>query len=692
MRLTLRTLLAYLDDALDPAQAKVIGQKLAESPSALELVDRIRKVTRRRGLSTPPTSTEQGSPSDPNTVAAYLSDALSADQIAEFEATCLASDVHLAEVAACHQILTLVISEQVLVPPTAVRRMYGLVKGRESIPNRKPGNTIPVGGLPGDAGHAMDDSDAPYLLGMSAYSQSQPIVLRVLKWSAVAALVFGFAVASYMAWPSVRVPTGSTPQDVALIVPTIPVVKPTTEEPKPPPAIKPEEPKVEEPKPMPPVVVPPKPVEPVAEPAPPADPQVGRIVVAKLETQDDHVLVARDPDDGSWSRVASGGELVSSDRLVCLPGYRTKVKFDSGLTAELWGNLPELLGFPVLDTSVTLHIAPQGYDGELTLHVGRVYFNTAKAGGAKVRVRFLKEVWDITLPDSKTEVVLELSNELTPGQPPESPQSVVVLSTISGSSKLRARLKDYPAIPAKQIVLWTSKGPALDGPRASDPKLKEPDAAYFDRFAVLPNVAMAKPTRAALEKFAKLLQPRKSVSDKLTETQQIDIAKLTDEAVFGSRFALYAFAALGEFSRVIDALNDSERPFCRMTAIQALRAALATQPNLEASVHTLAQDKFRMTKKAADAWVGLLRGLTNAERTDPATIDSLVVGLSAPEIAERELNFFLLSQIVDPTAQFNKELMSFDAGGSTDRREAGVRLWKRRMDEIKAAIKAVPPK
>ena len=49
MRLTLRTLLAYLDDALDPAQAKVIGQKLAESPSALELVERIRKVTRRRG-------------------------------------------------------------------------------------------------------------------------------------------------------------------------------------------------------------------------------------------------------------------------------------------------------------------------------------------------------------------------------------------------------------------------------------------------------------------------------------------------------------------------------------------------------------------------------------------------------------------------------------------------------------------
>ena len=31
MRLTLRTLLAYLDDMLEPSQARVIGQKAAET-------------------------------------------------------------------------------------------------------------------------------------------------------------------------------------------------------------------------------------------------------------------------------------------------------------------------------------------------------------------------------------------------------------------------------------------------------------------------------------------------------------------------------------------------------------------------------------------------------------------------------------------------------------------------------------
>ena len=37
MRLTLRTLLAYLDDILEPAQTKEIGNKLAESKFASDL-------------------------------------------------------------------------------------------------------------------------------------------------------------------------------------------------------------------------------------------------------------------------------------------------------------------------------------------------------------------------------------------------------------------------------------------------------------------------------------------------------------------------------------------------------------------------------------------------------------------------------------------------------------------------------
>ena len=135
MRLTLRTLLSYLDDMLEPAQAKLIGAKVAESEQARDLTERIKQVTRRRRLLTPPASGPGGI--DPNTIAEYLDNEVTPEKAAEVEQICLASDVHLAEVAACHQILTLVLGEPALVPPTAKQRMYTLVKGPEAIPFRR---------------------------------------------------------------------------------------------------------------------------------------------------------------------------------------------------------------------------------------------------------------------------------------------------------------------------------------------------------------------------------------------------------------------------------------------------------------------------------------------------------------------------------------------------------------------------
>ena len=150
MRLTLRTLLAYLDDTLESAQAREIGQKVAESDVAQELIERIKKVTRRRGLTVPPASGPDKI--DANTVAEYLDNDLSPELVAEVEELALNSDVHLAEIAASHQILTLVLGEPAQVPPVARQRMYQLVKGVESdatrvaarVPQREPGDHEPA--------------------------------------------------------------------------------------------------------------------------------------------------------------------------------------------------------------------------------------------------------------------------------------------------------------------------------------------------------------------------------------------------------------------------------------------------------------------------------------------------------------------------------------------------------------------
>jgi len=135
MRLTLRTLLAWLDDTLQPTQVREIGVQVAGSPFAQELSDRIHRVTRQRRLTVPSSSGSETT--DANVVASYLDNELDPEAVAEYEKKCLTSDVNLAEVASVHQILSL-LGQKVKVPAAARSRMYLLVKSREANRSRKP--------------------------------------------------------------------------------------------------------------------------------------------------------------------------------------------------------------------------------------------------------------------------------------------------------------------------------------------------------------------------------------------------------------------------------------------------------------------------------------------------------------------------------------------------------------------------
>lgn len=129
MRLTLRTLLAYLDDRLPPANAREIGQKIANSPFTTDLVERIRDVKRRRRLADPGKAQPM---IEPNLIAEYLDDQLTPDLVARIEREILSSDAMLAEVAATHEILGL-LRDPVTVEPRLRDRLYSLDPSGKSL-------------------------------------------------------------------------------------------------------------------------------------------------------------------------------------------------------------------------------------------------------------------------------------------------------------------------------------------------------------------------------------------------------------------------------------------------------------------------------------------------------------------------------------------------------------------------------
>jgi len=130
MRLTLRTLLAHLDKTLEAGDDMAIAAKLRESEFASTLVKRIAACMASDRLDAPsPVSTSTAD--DPNRIGEYLDSVLSSEQVAEIERICLESDIHLAEVAACHQVLTIVLGNLAEVPPTLRTRIYDLATSKD---------------------------------------------------------------------------------------------------------------------------------------------------------------------------------------------------------------------------------------------------------------------------------------------------------------------------------------------------------------------------------------------------------------------------------------------------------------------------------------------------------------------------------------------------------------------------------
>jgi hypothetical protein len=305
----------------------------------------------------------------------------------------------------------------------------------------------------------------------------------------------------------------------------------------------------------------------------------------------------------------------------------------------------------------------------------------------KVRLRVRDEVWDVTLPDDKTEVAFEVVNALVPGlsrdlDPGEVPLTSVGLAVLKGAAGLKVRYKDMPQIKANEGVTWTSKGPGLQGPQKLDnaPPLRA--SAYYSRFE-LPVGEDAKAAREALADLAKRAG-RDSILVAFAESLGDDDTPATLSRSAAAKLAVYGHAALGDLSPVIDALNDGRRWPLRQAAAVALWSTLAAAPDGVEKFRQRLVDKLGLREDQAALAVRLLRGSSPAERRDPEVLDRLVENLTSSDLVIRELAFAALSRdVVDPDVPTTVPQRMYNAAAPAEVRDDGVKAWKRYVEQLK---------
>jgi hypothetical protein len=691
MRLTLRTLLAYLDDTLPPSEIKEIGEKVAESDAAQELIARIKAVTRRRRLTAPPTTGPGGL--DPNRVAEYLDNELGSEELAELEKLALESDIHLAEIAACHQILTLVLGEPALVPPTARERMYGLVHGREAIPFRK---VAPVKA----PAHISDEDDA---LGLGG---------GWLKWVLPVAgvlLVVALGLAVYQVMP------GRSESHASARVPVEPPVDPARQ--------KEEEVKAAERKaasdarekeknkekgksngtstgsegtrPPEKETTPEKDTSIVERKAPPLKDRVTAGNYVGGFSDQASILVSSPTGNQNWKRVDRGQVVYTADTLVALPGYTAVVRNSTkGVALTLAGHVLDFTLYekqqPRGETAVILHKNDK-FDLDMTLLGGRVFLRNNKPKGAvTVRLRFLTEIWDLKLESQGTDVGVDLFQVYTPFvkyRPEEEPPYAEALLCLFRGD-LVANVDGYTEYnretdPPKEVLMqWNS----IQGTQPPQKMDKVP--FYWDKVPPAPDAVVAA-RRGAIREMTTALKNL----EVLAKGKAIDVAlreSLEKSEMASRRLAVYCLGALDDVGKLIEVLGDENPDHLvdRDAAIWALehwvgRAQGQGKRLYDPKTSTGLLINMKFKKSEAETIVELLYPVISENWTKPETFEALSRCLAHRRVAIAQLGMYRLVQL----ARNAKLPPGFNAASPLEDRER----YAKQIDEMITKKQLPPP-
>ena len=655
MRLTLRTLLAWLDDTLQPTQVREIGIQVAGSPFAQELTERIHRVTRQRRLSVPSSAGPDGT--DPNLVASYLDNELDADAVAEYEKKCLSHDVNLAEVASVHQILSL-LGHKVKVPAAARSRMYQLVKGRDSTHSPKPANSR------ADAPEPLTKPINPWIVPEAplrpAYARFGPAIACLLliascSWAAWRSLTAepsqgfrvphtGERVVNDSAFaPKGKGPDAAADQKDASAIGGADEATMIAPEPRPA-ATNPAEP----------ASAPTKPEDTVgagaakvadgaaksAETAPTPPVPAGSVGLAAVP---EGILLRYNSDQREWERLTAPTPLAASTRLLCLAPSRATIAI--GKTQVVMVGESEI------------RILPQSSDAAPALELiqGRLLFHPDAPGSLKVGLS--DRIITLNMPQNGA-VALERPARWVYGRL-VSPVPPLVVYGISGDVSVSADNKPWTISPLD--ILAVDRTGARQGTEEALP-------AWASETEPSPRELKAR------DQFARAFHPGRPV---LTEI----VAASEDQNADVKQWAILAIKSLGDMTFLIPMLSRKDDPAVRRGALEAIRSFTAHGPEAAGQVREKLVEEFG--EDTASMAAKMLVGFSSQEAADPQLFPKLIALLSPEEqsLGVRELALDTLKRLTGHD----------DRGYDPDHPEGkGLAAW--RDLERQGKLRAVAPR
>jgi len=720
MRLTLRTMLAYMDDILDPEDAEALGKKIEESEFATGVLHRTRDCMRRLRLGAPKVM-EQGAGLDPNTVSEYLDNTLSDDRVADFEKVCLESDVHLAEVASCHQILTLVLGEPAEVTPESRLRMYRLAE-LAAPPAADDGSGVSPAAPPvqADAGHGGPPPvPAPWIAREVPDYLRAASTTRRLFWPVAGAVIVLLLVAIVVMLiagrpgpakrPLAKGPESKGPSQPdasqADLAPAVPSAAEPAADGAPaadtppedasrkvlPPPVPPDEPwasssggRAGEPPSEEPAEQPAEPAEQPAEPAvlPPPETLASNPLRPPSEVVPGEPVeetTPAPPTEPAPLPPEEVGQLVSSAQILL------KLDTDTGA----WRRLPDqqalmsdelLLSLPtyrpaiVLSDQIKLVLIDEarvrllacdqeGIHG-VNVDYGRLVIKTAAGAGSRLRLQLGERAGVVTFADAESALAVEVRRESASTQDPETQPGPLKVDLYAHTGRIlwQEGAGREPVAVSAPLRLTLN-----DQPLEAVAVAEFPDWLLTDTISPLDRRASGTVAEAV-----SVGRPVELTLGELVEHRQKEVRQL----------ALRCLAAIGDFELLVKALDDPDERMLSQDYfyIDQLRAAVRRSPQAAAQVRTTMEQLY------GGSGVNLYEMLWKygPEELGADEAAELVDYLEDDTLAFRRLSFWNLREITGMGLYYRPE-------DTAAERRSSVRKWRERLNNM-PVLKSTPPK